>query len=145
MGVIFTPKHLIGQMQQCALILIRVMYFHTENVYYGDFPTVHVLIFLTKKKMKKTEETTPTIRFHIYYIIVRCTAHGRIPLKDEKIFYLCKQESSPDKSTKIYTRKELFMTETKNYDFRTSFYIPSIQKLAFYLPHVCILATNHFG
>ena len=33
---------------------------------------------------KKYEETTPSIRFHIYHIIGRCTAHGIIPLKDKK-------------------------------------------------------------
>ena len=33
---------------------------------------------------KKNEETTPSIRFHIYHIIGRCTTHGRIPLKDKK-------------------------------------------------------------
>ena len=37
---------------------------------------------------------------------------------------MCKQESSPDKSTKIYTRKELVMMETTISDFHTSFYIP---------------------
>ena len=37
------------------------------------------------------EETTPSIRFHIYHIIGRCTAHDRIPLKDKKICYMCKQ------------------------------------------------------
>ena len=56
-----------------------------------------------------------------------------------------KQESSPDKSTRIYTRKELVMMETKNSDFHTSLYIPAIQKLAFRLPHVHILGTNHCG
>ena len=30
-------------------------------------------------------------------------------------------------------------------DFHTSFYIPSIQNLAFHFPHVCILRTNHCG
>ena len=35
------------------------------------------------------------------------------------------------------------MTETKISDFHTSFYIPSIQKLVFNLPHVRILGTNH--
>ena len=30
-------------------------------------------------------------------------------------------------------------------DFHTSFYIPAIQKLAFNLPHVRILGTNHCG
>ena len=43
--------------------------------------------------------------FHIYQIIARCTAHGIIPLKDKIICYMWKQEYSPDKSTKIYTRK----------------------------------------
>ena len=37
------------------------------------------------------------------------------------------------------------MMETTIYDFRTSFYIPSIHKLAFYLQHVRILGTNHCG
>ena len=37
------------------------------------------------------------------------------------------------------------MMETKISDFHTSFYIPSIQKLAFYLPNVRILGTTHCG
>ena len=37
------------------------------------------------------------------------------------------------------------MMETKISDFCTSFYIPSIQKLAFHLTHVRILDTNHCG
>ena len=35
--------------------------------------------------------------------------------------------------------------ETTISDFHTSFYIPAIQKLAFRLPHVRILGTNHCG
>ena len=92
---------------------------------------------------KKYEETTPSIRFHIYYIIGSCANHGRISLKDKNICSMCKQESSPDKSTKIYTRKELVMMETTISDFHTSYYIPAIQKLAFHLPHVRIHGTNH--
>ena len=30
-------------------------------------------------------KTTPSIRFQIYHIVVHCTAHGRITLKDKKI------------------------------------------------------------
>ena len=56
-----------------------------------------------------------------------------------------KQESSLDEFRKIYTRKELVMMEKTIYDFHTSFYIPAIQKLAFCLPHVRILGTNHCG
>ena len=37
------------------------------------------------------------------------------------------------------------MMETKISDFHTRFYIPDIQKLAFYLPHVHILGINHCG
>ena len=37
------------------------------------------------------------------------------------------------------------MMETSISDFHTSFYIPAIQKLAFHLPHVRILGTNHCG
>ena len=58
---------------------------------------------------------------------------------------MCKQEFSPNKPTKIYTRKELVMMETSISDFHTSFYIPSIHKLAFHLPHVRILGKNHCG
>ena len=120
MGVIFMPKHLIWKMRKCALILILNMHFHTGNLYCGAVVTVNVIIFLTKKQIKH-EETTPSIRFHIYHIIRRCTNHGRIPLKDNKIYYMCKQESSPDTYTKIYTRKELVMMETKISEFNTIF------------------------
>ena len=89
--------------------------------------------------------TTPSIRFHIYHIIARCTAHGIILFKDRKICHMCKQESSSDKSTKICTRKELVMMQTTISDFHTSFYIPSIQNLALHLPNVRILGTNHCG
>ena len=78
-------------------------------------------------------------------IIVRCTDHGGIPLKDKKICYMYKQESSSDNSTKIYTRKGLVMMEKTISDFYTIFYIPSIKKLAFHLPHVRSLGTNHCG
>ena len=145
MGIIFMQKHLIWSMRKCAIILILIIHFHTGNVYYGAVPIFCVLIFLIKNKTKKHEETTPSIRFHIYHFIGRCTTHGIITLKDKKICYMCKQESSADKSTNIYTRKELVMIETTIYEFHTSFYIPTIQKLAFHLTHVRILGTNRCG
>ena len=58
---------------------------------------------------------------------------------------MCKQESSPDNSTKIYTRKELVMMKTNISEFHTSFYILAIQKLAIHLPHVRRLGKNHCG
>ena len=35
--------------------------------------------------------------------------------------------------------------ETTISNFHSSFYIPEIQKLAFHIPHVKILGTNHCG
>ena len=58
---------------------------------------------------------------------------------------MCKQESSSDESTKIYAREELVMMETTISDFHTSFYMLAILNLAFHLPHVGILGTNHCG
>ena len=37
------------------------------------------------------------------------------------------------------------MMETTISDFHTSFYIPTIHKLAFHMPHLLILGTNHCG
>ena len=70
--------------------------------------------------------TTPSIRFHIYHLISRCKAHGRILLKDNNICRMCKHYCVSEKSTNIYTRKELVMIETTIFNFHTSFYIIEI-------------------
>ena len=50
-----------------------------------------------------------------------------------------------DDSTKTYTRKEIVTTETNISDFHIIFYISDTQRLAFHLPYVLILGTNHCG
>ena len=45
----------------------------------ADCPCINIP---DQEKTKNHEETTPSIRFHIYHIIGRCTAHGRIAFKD---------------------------------------------------------------
>ena len=47
-------------------------------------------------------DTTPSIRFHIYHI---SNDHGIFSLKYRKLYRKCKQESSTDKYTEIYTIK----------------------------------------
>ena len=96
-----------------------------------------------QEKDNQYSDTTHSIRFHIYIIIARCTDNGIITPKDKKISHKCKQESSTEKSTKIYTRKEIVMMETTISDFHTSFYIPDIQRLDFQLPHMHIIGTNN--
>ena len=79
-------------------------------MYCADCPCINLT---NQETDNHNSDTTPSIRFHIYHIIERCTAHGRVSSIDKKICYMCKQESSSDDSTKIYTRKELVMTEKK--------------------------------
>ena len=89
--------------------------------------------------------TSPSIRFHIYHLIARCTTYVRIPLNDKIFFRKCKQDYVSEQPTKIYTRKEVVVMETIISNFHTSLYIPEINKLAFHTPHVQILGTNHCG
>ena len=56
---------------------------------------------------------------------------------------MCKQESSSDKSTKIYTRKELLMMDTTISDFIPDTIFHPSKSWLFNLPHVCILGINH--
>ena len=56
-----------------------------------------------------------------------------------------RQDSTSEQSTKIYTIKELVMTEKTISNFHTSLYILEIQKLVFHSPHVQTLGTNHCG
>ena len=66
----------------------------------------HCINILDQESTKKHEDTTATIRFHIYHIIGCCAIHGRLSLKDKNICSMCKQESSTDKSTKNTNQKK---------------------------------------
>ena len=91
----------------------------------------------------KYPDTSSSIIFHVYNLIVRYTKHVRLWLTNNKMCPKCQQYTALLQSTKIYTKKELVMMETTIYNFHTSFYIQAIQKLAFQIPHVQILGTNH--
>ena len=84
-------------------------------------------------------DTSPSISFQIYHLIARCKKHVRLPLNDKKRCHKFQHVTASGKSTKIYTRKEKVTMET------TISNIPYLQKLAFYIPHVLILGTNHCG
>ena len=108
----------------------------------AKFPSIHLPEQETDYQYLKT---SPSIHFHIYYLISRCTKPDRLPLTDKKSCHKCQQYTPSGQSTKIYTRKELVMMETPISNFHTSFYIPSIQRLAFRITHVQILVTNNCG
>ena len=144
MDVIFLQKTIIWKRLQFAHILSLIMHFHTGNVYCGTVPNFHASIFLTKKQIISIHKQHPQYGFtsitSLDFVLLMVEFHWKT-----KKCYMCKQESSSDNYTKIYTRKELVMMETTNSSFHTSFYIPSIQKLAFHLPHVRIFGINHCG
>ena len=48
----------------------------------AEYPNINLP---DQEKNKKHKETTPLIRFHIYHIIGRCTAHGIILLKYKNV------------------------------------------------------------
>ena len=56
-------------------------------------------------------DTIPSIRFHIYHIIARCTKHVRFPLTDKKNCCKFQQDPALGQSIKINTIKELVMME----------------------------------
>ena len=51
MGVIFTPKHMTWQRQQCVKTHSQIMRYQTGNGYLNVVPNVLELLFLTRKHM----------------------------------------------------------------------------------------------
>ena len=91
MGVIFMPKHMVWQRQKCAHIHSQIMHYHTGNFYYGVAPSVHVFGNLPDQETDDYySNTTSSILFNNYHIILRYTAHGRNMLNDKKTCHMCK-------------------------------------------------------
>ena len=72
----------------------------------------------------KHPKPSPSINFHIYHLIACYTKHDRLLLTHNKSCRECQQDTASEKSTKIYTIKELVMMETTISNFHTSFFIP---------------------
>ena len=88
--------------------------------------------------------TSPSINFHIYHLVERCTVHGRLPI-DEHYFLFVFTEYGYYVTWKIIHQKRDCYDGDIYFWFRTSFYIPEIKKLEFHPPHTCILGTDHCG
>ena len=105
MGVIFRPKHMTWQRQQCVHTQSQTMRYHTGNVYCDVVPNFQALTFLTRKQIIIIPTPVLQISFHIYHLIARCTKYGRLTLTDKKSCRGCQQDTVSVKLTKIYTRK----------------------------------------
>ena len=134
----YTRSHL-SALQNCAIILSTTFQFIFTI---KKCMNVHTSIFMTKKQIKTRINNTLNQVSHLSHNWMLYFPWQN-SIEGEKICYMCKQESSSDKYTKTYTRKELVLMDTTIYYFYTRFYIPSIQELDFHLLNVRILGTNH--
>ena len=50
-------------------------------------------------------ETSPSISFHIYHLIARCTKYGRLPLTDRKYFRKYQQDTASGHQQKYTLEK----------------------------------------
>ena len=66
MGVIFTPKDMTWQRQQCVLTHSLIMHCHTGNVYLYVVPNVLALILLTSNQII----SIPTLFFQFVFIFI---------------------------------------------------------------------------
>ena len=57
-------------------------------------------------------KSSPSIRFHIFHIIVSFTTHSRLLLTHKKICRKFKHDTASEQPTKIYTIENLVMMET---------------------------------
>ena len=80
---------------------------------------------------RHNSNTTPSIIFHVYHLIVCCKVHGRCPLDENKWCHLCLQDPYYVPPVKLYTKKELVMIETSISEFHSILYITEIKKIAF--------------
>ena len=74
MGVIFTPKHITWQRQQCVHTHNQIMRYHTGNMYCVVVPNVQALILLTRKHIIIIP--TPVLQFIFTFIIYFHVVHN---------------------------------------------------------------------
>ena len=85
MGIIFTPKHMILQKEKmCQYPQSDHALRHWKCVMQccAKCPSVNIP---DQETYDQYSDNIPSIPFHIYHIVARCTAHGRLALND-KIF-----------------------------------------------------------
>ena len=92
-----------------------------------------------RQSVRHHSNTSPTIRFHVYHLIAHYTVHVRSLLDEENFCCQCLFDPASVPPEKYIQEKILCSY------FHTSFYIPSIKKLSFNLPHLHILGIHNCG
>ena len=90
-----------------------------------------------------TTNTFQKIRFHVYINISCCKFHAIHPHKERTKFPMCSTVPRTYTITKLYMQKELVLLETYITELHKKLYVPSIQKLEFISPYLCIQGTHN--
>ena len=85
MGVIFMPKHMTWQRQQCVHTHSQIMRYHTGNVYLRCCVQCPIINIPDQEIDDKHPNPSPSIHFHIYHLIAHCKKYGWLPLTDKKM------------------------------------------------------------
>ena len=86
--------------------------------------------------------TFPTIYFHVYNVITRCTMHVPQPLEDKKQYRLCSDYLEDVSSSNLYSRKELIIMESYISKFHQNYYIPVIL-VSWFLAHGAVSSHSN--
>ena len=148
MGVIFIPKHLICQIQQCALILILIIHFHTGKVYCGAVLTVHVLILLTKKQIIIIHIQHPQLGFKfitslcVILLIVEFYWNTRKYVKcvNKNLHHTNLQKYTPEKNYLLWRQKFLIFIPVSIYQPSKSW--PFTYHMCAYLVQITVVKCD---
>ena len=88
------------------------------------------------------ENPSPRISFHTYQKFTRCSRHGNLEVNSKEC-QQCNDDNLVGKPGKISTRKHLTKKETSIQEFHNQYYLPSLEKYAYHLPHVQVLGKHH--
>jgi hypothetical protein len=91
---------------------------------------------------QNTNNDAPKIRFHLYQNVTKCTKHGLL-VANAKSCTECDIFAEGAKKGKVRTRKVLHLLERTIGTFFRDHYLPTLERYAYHLPHVCILSKNH--
>ena len=123
MGFIFTPKHMIWQRQQCVRIHSQIMHLQNWKCAMRCYAKCTSINIPYQETDDQYSDTSPSIRFHIYHLISRCSTHGRLTLT-EKNCHKCKQDSDSEQSTKYIHQERASDDEDSHFEFSYKFLRP---------------------
>ena len=100
------------------------IHYRTGNVYLHCCESFPCIAIPNQVSNKNNSSKYPTICFHVYTKVSRCTVNG---IYTPNELFLCSAAPKTVPSAKIYTRKEIVLTKTSMSNFHKSFYMTAIK------------------